>query len=105
MELTAKERKTKRDMIGYFKENLTNRGGWHQPFIDTVDRYMGMWATRISLQRDIKKRGVQIETERGPKKNDSVALLVSINKQMDLTLSKLGIDPPAPIKGDDGADV
>ena len=81
------------------KSDLEKRGGWEEPFVDKVDRYIALWDTAQLLDEDIKKRGVQIDTEKGLKKNDSVPMLVATNKQMDLMLEKLNISAPAIVKG------
>lgn len=86
------------------KRDLQERGAWVEPHRDRVERYMGLWDAAQMLDYDIKSRGVQIETDRGPKKNDSVALLNATNKQMEVMLEKLQISIPGPVK-DGGADV
>lgn len=60
------------------------------PFLDTIDRYINLWETAISLEEDIAENGVRLSNG---KKNESVALLVSVNKQMGLMLDKLAITP------------
>jgi hypothetical protein len=60
------------------------------PFLDTIDRYINLWETAISLEEDIADNGVRLNNG---KKNESVALLVSVNKQMGLMLDKLAITP------------
>ena len=61
-----------------------------EPFLDNVDRYISLWETAISLEEDISENGIRLENG---KKNESVALLVSVNKQMGLMLDKLAITP------------
>ena len=86
------------------KRDLKERGAWIEPHIDRVERYMSLWDAAQMLDFDVKKRGVQIATNTGLKKNDSVALLNATNKQMEVMLEKLQISIPGPVK-DGGADV
>lgn len=57
-----------------------------KPLID-VDRYISLWETAISLEEDISENGIRLENG---KKNESVALLVSVNKQIPEKLKKGG---------------
>ena len=59
---------------------------------------------KTTRERDIEEKGVSVEGRNGPKKNDSVALLVNVNKQMLIILDKLGLNANT-IKPEDGADV
>ncbi len=78
--------KLKRSLIYQLEKQNTNI----EPFLDNIDRYINLWETAISLENDINMNGVRLENGR---KNESVALLVSVNKQMGLMLDKLAITP------------
>lgn len=78
--------KLRRSLISQLESQKTNI----EPFLDNVDRYISLWETAISLEEDISKNGIRLENG---KKNESVALLVSVNKQMGLMLDKLAITP------------
>lgn len=78
--------KLKRSLIDQLEKQNTNI----EPFLDNVDRYINLWETAISLENDIDENGVRLKNG---KKNESVALLVSVNKQMGLMLDKLAITP------------
>ncbi|MGX7199213.1 P27 family phage terminase small subunit [Enterococcus nangangensis] len=69
-----------------------------EPFLDIIDRYIKLWETAISLEKDISEHGIRLENG---KKNESVALLVSVNKQMGLMLDKLAITPEVVSGGND----
>lgn len=83
---TRYKKKLERSLIDQLKKQNTKI----EPFLDNVDRYMNLWETAISLEKDINENGVRLENG---KKNESVALLVSVNKQMGLMLDKLSITP------------
>lgn len=69
--------KLRRSLISQLESQKTNI----EPFLDNVDRYISLWETAISLEEDISENGIRLENG---KKNESVALLVSVNKQMGL---------------------
>ena len=92
------------DIKEYLLNALDEKGALKPVFIDLVNRYMQMWKTSIELEYDINKNGVSVMGATGPKKNDSVALLVNVNKQMLIILDKLGLNANT-IKPEDGADV
>ena len=92
------------DIKEYLLNALEEKGALKPVFVDLVNRYMQMWKTSLELERDIKEKGVSVEGQSGPKKNDSVALLVNVNKQMLIILDKLGLNANT-IKPEDGADV
>ncbi|EOT42610.1 terminase [Enterococcus dispar] len=71
-------------------DQLQNQNTSIEPFTDNIDRYIKLWETAILLETDISEKGIRLPDG---KKNDSVALLVSVNKQMGLMLDKLGITP------------
>jgi P27 family predicted phage terminase small subunit len=87
-------------MTDQMKEN----GTYKEPFIDISERYIAMWEVSMMLEDDIQKRGVQIMTEKGPKKNDSVAMLTNMNKQMLICLEKLGLSVST-VKNELGGDI
>ncbi|EGP5122036.1 terminase [Enterococcus faecium] len=78
--------KLRRSLISQLESQKTNI----EPFLDNVDRYISLWETAISLEEDISENGIRLKNG---KKNESVALLVSVNKQMGLMLDKLAITP------------
>lgn len=78
--------KLRRSLINQLEQQNTNI----EPFLDNVDRYINLWETAISLEKDINENGIRLSSG---KKNESVALLVSVNKQMGLMLDKLAITP------------
>lgn len=89
----------------YLLDSLKANGADKPVFVDLVNRYMQMWETSITLEEDIKNRGVSITSPTGvQRKNDSVAMLVTMNKQMLMILDKLGLNANS-IKQDDGIDV
>lgn len=92
------------DIKEYLLNALDEKGALKPVFVDLVNRYMQMWKTSLELERDIDKNGVSVMGQTGPKKNDSVALLVNVNKQMLIILDKLGLNANT-IKPEDGADV
>lgn len=84
--------------------SLRERGVDCQPWLDLVEQYMNLWDTSWALNSNIQSEGVMITMPNGStKKNDSVGLLVNINKQMNQQLEKLGIEAPAKKSG--GANV
>ena len=84
--------------------SLRERGVDCQPWLDLVEQYMNLWDTSWMLNANIQSEGVMITMANGStKKNDSVGLLVNINKQMNQQLEKLGIEAPAKKSG--GANV
>lgn len=83
---TRYKKALERSLINQLKKQNTNI----EPFLDNVNRYMSLWETAIDLEDDIRISGVRLESGR---KNESVALLVSVNKQMGLMLDKLSINP------------
>lgn len=85
-------------------ESLSSRGIACQPWLDLVEQYMNLWDTSWLLNANIQSEGVMMTMTNGTtKKNDSVGLLVNINKQMNQQLEKLGIE--APVKKSGGANV
>lgn len=83
---TRYQKALERSLIKQLKKQNTNI----EPFLDNVNRYMSLWETAIDLEDDIRLNGVRLDSGR---KNESVALLVSVNKQMGLMLDKLSINP------------
>lgn len=92
--------KIRAELIRQLKEKQIYR----EPYKDLVERYMNMWDTTISLEDDIRERGVAVDGPSGIKKNDSVALLVNVSKQMLMTLDKLGLQATG-VKSDGGSDI
>ena len=78
--------KLKRSLIEQLEQKDTNIA----PFLDNIDRYINLWETAIELEKDISENGVRLQNG---KKNESVAVLVSVNKQMGVMLEKLDITP------------
>ena len=88
-----KSNKIHKAIIDQMKENGTHK-----------ERYMAMWEVTMMLEEDIRDRGVQIMTEKGLKKNDSVAMLTNLNKQMLICLEKLGLSTST-VKHELGGDI
>lgn len=86
------------------EKELKKNSTYCQPFLDRLDRYLNLRTAALELEYDIKQRGVKQLTKTGWKKNDSVAMLVNINKQMDLMLEKLGVST-SKIRTDDGMEL
>lgn len=79
-------------------EQLERSGNNKEFFIDLVDDYMDMWATKQLLVEDIKDRGVRVEYDNGGgqkgfKKNDSIEQRLKVNAQMLKILTELKISP------------
>lgn len=78
---------------------------YYEPYKDMVEQYLNLWDASRLLDADIKKRGVQVLNARGAYvKNDSVAQLVNVIKQMNLVLDKLSLQA-TPVKEEAGGDV
>ncbi len=77
-------------------------------YADLVGDYMALHATKTRLEKDIKKRGVKVESKfangeiKDIKTNDSVADLLKVNAQMLKIVSALGLEPNK--LGGDGLD-
>ncbi|MGX7075358.1 P27 family phage terminase small subunit [Globicatella sanguinis] len=98
---TSKRTKIKNALIAELKRKKI----YTEPFIDMIDQYMNLWDASVMLDDDIKARGVQYVDDRGTiKKNDSVAQLVNVIKQMNLVLDKLGLQAKPEVE-EAGADV
>lgn len=98
---TSKRTKIKNALIAELKRKKI----YTEPFIDMIDQYMNLWDASVMLDDDIKARGVQYVDDRGNiKKNDSVAQLVNVIKQMNLVLDKLGLQAKPEVE-EAGADV
>lgn len=76
-------------------ESLKGRALDRQPWLDLVEQYMNLWDASWKLNADIQENGVTVPGRDGMKKNECVALLININKQMNMQLDKLGIEAPA----------
>ena len=77
-------------------DQLERQGVYGQHYLDLIEDYMALWDTKNALIEDIKKRGVMTKYQNGQnqwgfKKNDSVANLVKVNKQMLELLKELGL--------------
>lgn len=87
-------------------EQLERSGNDKDFFIDLVDDYMDMWATKQLLVEDIKDRGVRVEYDNGGgqkgfKKNDSIEQRLKVNAQMLKILTELKISPSDIEDGDE----
>ncbi len=77
-------------------------------YADLVGDYMALYDTKTRLEKDIKKRGVKVESKfangevKDIKTNDSVADLLKVNAQMLKIVSALGLEPTK--LGGDGLD-
>lgn len=91
------------------KENIIDQlqraGNDREYFLDLVDDYMDMYATKQLLVEDIKQRGVRVQYDNGGgqtgyKKNDSVEQRLKVNAQMLKLLTELHLTP-SDIEGGD----
>ena len=85
-------------------QQLHKNGITGKHFIDLIEDYMSLWDLKNKLIDDIETRGAMIlwqnsETQKGYKKNDAVAELPKVNKQMLAMLKELGLQ--AVVKVDD----
>ncbi|MEC1778411.1 P27 family phage terminase small subunit [Schinkia azotoformans] len=90
-------------------EQLHKNGIKGSQFIDLIDDYMSLWDLKNKLIQDIDERGAMISWnngggQHGMKKNDSVAELPKVNKQMLSLLKELGLQAVV-VKVDDTDDV
>ena len=77
-------------------ESLKLRGLDRQPWLDLVEQYMNLWDTSWLLNANIQAYGVIVTAPNGAtRKNESIGLLVNVNKQMNRQLEKLGIEAPS----------
>ncbi len=84
----------KKDLL----DQLDRNGTVGEYYIDLVNDYMDMWATKSLLVDDIQYRGVNVKYDngggqKGIKKNDSIELRIKVNVQMLKLLNELGIKP------------
>ena len=89
-------------------EQLVRAGNDTDYYIDLVDDYMDMYATKQLLVNDNKDRGVRVAYDNGGgqkgfKKNDSVEQRLKVNAQMLKLLTELNITPSED-EGGDGDD-
>ena len=94
----ASEKKTKKykQIRESLIEQLKIRKKDYPYNLDLIEDYMDLYVTKSRLIKDVEERGVSIEWnngggQRGRKKNDSVELLLKVNKQMLSIISELGI--------------
>lgn len=98
--------KTYKEIRKNIIEQLERAGNDKQFYIDLVDDYMDMWATKQLLVEDIKDRGVRVEYDNGGgqkgfKKNDSIEQRLKVNAQMLKILAELNISPSELEGGDE----
>ena len=99
---TKKAKKIKENMI----DQLIRAGNDKEYYLDLVDDYMDMYATKQLLVEDIKQRGVRVEYDNGGgqkgfKKNDSVEQRLKVNAQMLKLLTELHLTPSDSEDGDE----
>lgn len=87
-------------------EQLEQAGNVTDYYVDMVDDYMDMYATKQLLVVDIMERGVRVAYDNGGgqkgfKKNDSIEQRLKVNAQMLKILTELHITP-ADDEGGDG---
>lgn len=75
-------------------------------FLDLADDYMDLYDRKEALQKDIDERGVKVKTVtthgvESIKSNDSVQLLLKVNKAMVDMLKTLGLNVPDQGSDDD----
>jgi P27 family predicted phage terminase small subunit len=90
----TKRSELKRDIL----DQLERNGVYGSQYTDLVEDYMSMWDIKNKLQKDIRKRGVDIEWDngggqKGVKKNDSLTQLYKINSEMLNIRKELGLQP------------
>lgn len=107
----ASEKKTKKykQIRESLIEQLKIRKKDYPYNLDLIEDYMDLYVTKSRLIKDIEERGVSIEWnngggQRGRKKNDSVELLLKVNKQMLSIISELGIKADEVLIEDDEDD-
>lgn len=91
---SEKYAKIKQDLLDQLERNETIG----EYYTDLVDDYMDLWVTKCLLIEDIQRRGIIVKYDngggqKGKKKNDSVELMIKVNNQMLVLLSKIGIEP------------
>lgn len=77
---------------------LEAAGGGADHYMDILEDYMSLWATKNALVKDIKARGVVYQDMSSvgvpmQKNNPSVKELVMVNRQMLSILKELGLKP------------
>lgn len=107
----ASEKKTKKykQIRESLIEQLKIRKKDYPYNLDLIEDYMDLYVTKSRLIKDVEERGVSIEWnngggQRGRKKNDSVELLLKVNKQMLSIISELGIKADEVLIEDDEDD-
>lgn len=107
----ASEKKTKKykQIRESLIEQLKIRKKDYPYNLDLIEDYMDLYVTKSRLIKDVEERGVSIEWnngggQRGRKKNDSVELLLKVNKQMLSIISELGIKADEVLLEDDEDD-
>jgi P27 family predicted phage terminase small subunit len=90
----TKRSEIKKDML----DQLERNGVYGSQYTNLVEDYMSMWDIKNALQKDIKKRGIDIEWDngggqKGIKKNDSLTQLYKINSEMLSIRKELGLQP------------
>lgn len=99
---TKKAKKIRENMIN----QLERAGNDKEYFLDLVEDYMDMYATKQLLVEDIKQRGVRVSYDngggqKGYKKNDSVEQRLKVNAQMLKLLAELHLTPSDTEGGDE----
>lgn len=95
-------KKIKKNMI----DQLQRAGNDNEFYMDLVNDYMDMYATKQLLVEDIKERGVRVSYDngggqKGYKKNESVEQRLKVNAQMLKLLSELRLTPSYNEGGDE----
>lgn len=80
----------KRDLM----EQLELKGELLKYHEDLIEDYLSYFEIKKQLIKDIKKRGVSVETEKGAKKNESISELNKTTQIMLKILNELGLKPP-----------
>lgn len=98
---SKRAKKIRQDMI----DQLERSGNDKDFFLDLIDDYMDMYATKQLLVTDIRERGVRVAYDngggqKGYKKNDSIEQRLKVNAQMMKLLRELQLTPSG-IEGGD----
>lgn len=98
---TKRAKNIKENMI----DQLQRSGNNNEFYLDLVEDYMDMYATKQLLVEDIKMRGVRVSYDngggqKGYKKNESVEQRLKVNAQMLKILSELHLTPSDIESGD-----
>jgi phage terminase small subunit len=95
--LVMARRKSKKAVYESLIEQLILKGADVACFVDLIDKYMELWDIDRLLDKDIKERGIIVETPSSVgvmtvKRNPSIKEKVAVNRQMLSILKQLQIN-------------